>query len=491
MVKDDIEWIWVDIACIDQENDSVKMYEVGKQASIFKKAANTFVWLCHSSSDTLTRSFNILESRGPELWWTYGKLPHLSLVQDIYEAAKTIFGDPWFSSLWTLQETLMRNDALILSATAEPVIVDSEYFLHMVMLINTCVNIYERLNTSLDEGTDPEEDGETLQQTRTIISNILRLIAQAGFYYTYSTNPNVQYGTAKHRRTRDKVDRVYAIMQIYNIRVGQSLRPNDRPSVEALIREFGLAINSRSPLLGQLFLHATQPQLGQSWCITEESIVPVDMLFLDYMECRATMKETNDGSVQVSGHCCSFSDWIMAQSAIRLKGLRGVFLDEHVARQVDPLNEPLFWGLRKARADSDFTSYGNYKEEERLNPWRAYATRVCNEYGEENLRVLLLGSKGANHPVEAMLESRRHFGLLLRSSNLALEQSTGVLYERIGVCMWTVVPGVDDHAMKGRPSPKSKKTMEAKIRERSWEEFEEQKNILEDLFTNYDTVTLI
>ncbi|KAK6208484.1 hypothetical protein LQW54_006830 [Pestalotiopsis sp. IQ-011] len=230
MVQDDIEWIWVDIACIDQENSSFKMDEVGKQASIFKNAANTFVWVCHSSSDALTRSLNVLESRSAESWYSGGKLSAVGLIQDIYDAAKT-----WFSSLWTLQEIVMRNDALILSATAEPVTVESRYLLHMIMLINTCMNIHGRLSISPDEGTDPEENGESLQQSKTIISNILQLIAQAGFYYTFSTNPNVQYGTAKHRKTRDEVDRVYAIMQIYNIRVGQSLRPNDRPSVQALI----------------------------------------------------------------------------------------------------------------------------------------------------------------------------------------------------------------------------------------------------------------
>lgn len=120
-----------------------------------KKAANTFVWLCHSSSDTLTRSLDILESRGPELWDSDGKLPDVGLIQDIYEAAKTIFSDPWFSSLWTLQEVVIRNDALILSATAEPVTVESGYLFSMIMLINICMNIHRRLSISLSEGTDP------------------------------------------------------------------------------------------------------------------------------------------------------------------------------------------------------------------------------------------------------------------------------------------------------------------------------------------------
>lgn len=33
-----IDWAWVDVACIDQENVPIKMDEVDRQASIFKNA---------------------------------------------------------------------------------------------------------------------------------------------------------------------------------------------------------------------------------------------------------------------------------------------------------------------------------------------------------------------------------------------------------------------------------------------------------------------
>jgi hypothetical protein len=45
MQQEGLEWSWIDIACVDQENRDVKMDEVGRQASIFLEAADFFVWL--------------------------------------------------------------------------------------------------------------------------------------------------------------------------------------------------------------------------------------------------------------------------------------------------------------------------------------------------------------------------------------------------------------------------------------------------------------
>jgi hypothetical protein len=182
-------------------------------------------------------------------------------------------------------------------------------------------------------------------QIKSAISHILQVIFQAGFYCTFTTNPNVQYGTAKYRKTRNPEDRVYAIMQMYNIRVGQSLRPNDRPLMDSLIREFGLAINSRSPLLGQLFLHTTRPNPGSTWCISEASRVSPDLLSYTKPKCQASISQTSHGLIRAAGPCCSFADWITVQSTtrfnLRLDISEGVFLDDYIAPSVDLFDEKL------------------------------------------------------------------------------------------------------------------------------------------------------
>lgn len=40
------DWAWIDIACIDQLDDEIKMDKVGRQVSIFKNATSPFVWFC-------------------------------------------------------------------------------------------------------------------------------------------------------------------------------------------------------------------------------------------------------------------------------------------------------------------------------------------------------------------------------------------------------------------------------------------------------------
>lgn len=36
--------VWVDIACIDQENSADKMDEIGRQAAIFRKVKFAYIW---------------------------------------------------------------------------------------------------------------------------------------------------------------------------------------------------------------------------------------------------------------------------------------------------------------------------------------------------------------------------------------------------------------------------------------------------------------
>lgn len=45
-----VDFVWVDIACTDQQNEAVKMEEIGRQAGIFKNAQSAYIWLSHIST---------------------------------------------------------------------------------------------------------------------------------------------------------------------------------------------------------------------------------------------------------------------------------------------------------------------------------------------------------------------------------------------------------------------------------------------------------
>ena len=228
------KWAWIDIACIDQENAEAQAEEVGRQASIFKNARQVFVWLSRLSTEVLTTAVGVIQEHGLELrgyldhhhpqeWlgqqdndnngshessFTASSLSHYGLIESLHKEFNVIFSDPWFSSLWTLQEVVLRNDAVALSKEAEPILWDHDHHLYLSMSINYCQNMFQDFERLAGELDAAETSGRLLEprdkEMRHRISNIEQLILQAGFYYLFSDNPNVQYGTARYRTTHPR-----------------------------------------------------------------------------------------------------------------------------------------------------------------------------------------------------------------------------------------------------------------------------------------------
>lgn len=137
-------------------------------------------------------------------------------------------------------------------ATAPTLVVGQEgQCLYLTMLINHCQNVYD----ALERVTGQKRlffAPPLSEQTASAIKLIKEFILKVRFYYPFRTNPNVQYGTARYRKPGRKEDRIYAIMQIYNLCIGRSARPYKNPPVEELVIEFAGAINHRSVTLGQI-----------------------------------------------------------------------------------------------------------------------------------------------------------------------------------------------------------------------------------------------
>ena len=338
--KDGINWAWIDVACIDQDDQEANAEEVGRQASIFKNAHRVFVWLSHLQRDVLTSAVATIQKSGLELRDYVGKpstpLPDKDVISSLHKELNVVFADPWFSSLWTLQEVILRNDAVALSKEAEPILWDIGQYTYLTMFINHCQNVFQDLeciDKKIKESTRQDLSLESgRQEIGKKVCEMKQLILQAGFYFLHSDNPNVQYGIARYRRTSRDVDRVYAIIQIYDLRVGKSIRSKERPPLAELIDEFAAAINKKCPILGQMFVHAQAPQQFKSWRITEESTVP-DGLML-YKESRSRSELTIISRAMVArGPCCLFSNILsIAHNALKDPfGIAfGLFLDAHV-----------------------------------------------------------------------------------------------------------------------------------------------------------------
>lgn len=144
----------------------------------------------------------------------------VSFLDKICTTYENLFSDPWFSSLWALQEVILCRDAKILGSSGESVKCNEHYSAFVGMIMNVSRNIYDDLNRvrkAIDAMKKKKHSQLTLDQCRADdqVIRLTNLIIRPG------NNPNVQYEITKYRQTSRDVDRVYAIMQIYGLRVGK------------------------------------------------------------------------------------------------------------------------------------------------------------------------------------------------------------------------------------------------------------------------------
>ncbi|KAL8365223.1 hypothetical protein RB595_004159 [Gaeumannomyces hyphopodioides] len=441
-----IQWVWLDVACIDQREESPDMAEeIGHQASIFNKAARVYAWLSHLSTAELASSTAGITEYGLEIrdHIDCGKTGSDNALHEstahLKAALQTFFSDPWFSSLWTLQEIVLARDAIALSREAEAVRWDKDHYLFFVMIINVCQNIYQDMQDlerkarqstqrsmySQAMAAPPDPHAATLAAD---VGFIKDLLLRAGFYYLFSDNPNVQYGTAKYRQTLRDEDRIYAITQIYNLKVGKSARPTQDPSLhpklDELQIEFAAAINQRCPILGQFFSHTSELVPENTWCITTSSTVPDHLMTYRDPRPQCQFLPHGLGVAKVRGRYCQLFELynlLKKSRADNSSDTFELFLDQYVLKALH--YRPEFAAKVRLGWDNSFCIPG-------LN-------ETC---GRQNMSVILLGDlKGVPSPERKDLQ-RIRFGLLVSQVKPGgvphLEEQRDAFYYRYGVCSW-------------------------------------------------------
>lgn len=458
------DWAWVDVACIDQENIPLKMDEVGRQASIFKNAWKAFSWLSHTSEESLVNAIAMTERAGsilhdienaPGLLDNSAYMCILRAAEEVKDSVEVVLLDPWFSSLWTLQELFLRDDALILGKNgnisviselrvpgfdeSDPYLVLEALHYELYFILLKMIHLQETEKLCQDDNVAP--------RIQKIAQELSSLIIRCGFGSDgefHPDNPNVQYGAAKFRQTVRPEDRVYAICQIYNIRVGQTLRPDEpAPELDNLIEEFGLAINARFPIISQLFVHTTSPQIGRSWCITQESEVPyLDQTLLIGMQSTSTLRKVDDGSIMATGLCCNFEEFHFAHLSFGIHSYFYVNLDPYILQLWDP-NEELPSPVLAVFDSSDY--YDLFQKH-------------C---GADNVRILLLGHSKGNieadlNPFKKHLTPTQHYGILIQKRDTPRRPDSAGVYRRLGFCKWTTIKrSLGEHASSAEPLDES------------------------------------
>ncbi|KAF2733405.1 hypothetical protein EJ04DRAFT_605689 [Polyplosphaeria fusca] len=273
--EEDTGWIWLDVACIDQNDGSdMKKAEIGRQAAIFQKAERVYAWLTTLPPNDLQRRLQKIQDSARTI------VSHSQILQNMraqtrwarntLAALKSILSDPWFSSLWTLQEAFLRRDARLVSspqnASPAPHAAASR---HLYEFFDDCLAIYRFILTA-----QTSTSNSSWAYNGVILDKIIDMLDRSGCNALSSNSPTTLYGATKFRRTTNACDRVYGIMQVFGLQLGESVFPRQTFNLETLEFQLARALNMRSPVLAQMFVHSMPQPKDLAWRISQHCATP-------------------------------------------------------------------------------------------------------------------------------------------------------------------------------------------------------------------------
>lgn len=411
-------FVWLDVACIDQSDLAVKMDETAKMPGIFANASVVFAWLCTVSTHELRKTW--------DCWKKLLRPQHSdgSLFKDreslsaLEHALHTLLDDPWFSSLWALQVEGLREDTLLLSLEGEVPEADTipcnVHSIHLgLSIISSTLSSISGESRSLNAGT-----GDTVNDIKLLVDN--SAVPAPG------SNPNLSYIASYKRKVACETDRIYAMMGLYDIKVGAGRDGADRErdyTLSELQEEFAIALNRKSFFLGQLFVHVGTPAPGKSWQITPTARVPKGFEEWTHRHVTAdcVFEALPSASAHVSANITPFENLVNFWK-IRVKDLPDierndqlvVVVDDYI-RQTQPATPT------NASGDSPSGSpTSTFLHTQETVDW------LASNYGVSRLSVLFLG--GLSFRVDLYDEC---FGLLIMH-----DEKDRSRCQRVGLCKW-------------------------------------------------------
>lgn len=412
------EWLWLDIACIDQTpNSPKKAFEIGRQAAIFEKANVSVMWLHQSSLDHIRSCVDEFS--------TYVRARDEDREAILLRALEKLFQDPWFSSLWTVQEYyicrahyFMTRDGF--SHQLDRLGRDNGLFssYQIDSLIGRCTE-YTAQNASTGEDVTAEK------------KRLIEITRNCGLLG--NTHMPISTYLASHgRNVSHEEDRIYGIMQVFRFRLGVSSPTFNRksmsaPSLRELEIEFGAQILKDAPYMSQAHVHSRPVPGGQAWRVSRGSVVVDRFVYKPWRHwkrhfttlCNLGVAEY-EGEIwgQFSGYACSLST--LAKKWQQCSGLN-LSAREGPDEKRDLIYELLFDhkdGIPVTLVKGDFDSTND--ELERI-------MKIDREEGL-NIQVLLLGyMRRENHSDEIV--SDETMGILLRHDR-------ETVWRRMGICFW-------------------------------------------------------
>lgn len=284
-------FVWVDIACIPQFRQSrIADSEIGRQARIFRYARRGYVWLTTTRSEDL---LSLFPSAGAYLDIKRDPVRSLGVLCEV-------FSDPWFSSMWTLQELFLQEVASIICGAKICFLPWKQYPLNLLD-IGGLASQYSRHG-------DGRDIARSTHETKRLLASFDQAWLRSGFQGISSASPLGVVACSSFRTSEFEVDRIYGIMQIFGDEfvVGKARIAATPGVIEQAFTmnepsdELGSLVISRYPTMSQLFRHDETPLAGRAWRVCGKASVPPSLA-------KPTMLFSNDGSEYNSMSQCKFS----------------------------------------------------------------------------------------------------------------------------------------------------------------------------------------
>ncbi|KAF2122754.1 hypothetical protein BDV96DRAFT_561319 [Lophiotrema nucula] len=444
-----VEFLWLDVACIAQDRKAASVDEIGRQAKIFFEAEETFVWLTTFDFDSLKNITDQLEQCIPRVSGAYEDVGRLEKrLQLALDSLRALLSDPWFESLWTLQEAYLRPDAILLSQEGLPVSHNAEKNRTLLRVLHRASAIYNFCLANL------RFESSEYAKVRKLCLSTIEAIDKAGLAALSTQNPLAVYGVSRSRSTLLLEDRIYGIQQIFELRLGRSKpgsKPTDTYSLVELEEQLGAELLARYPILSQLHVIMEPAKLGAAWRVGPKSIVPKLDLFgngnwkwISAERPLARLSTHRSGVLwgYFEGRVCEFASlqtaWASVDSQPRYSSLLG-----------DITSVSIFQDNTEALLDSPEYQENRYQAIPRDRRQHALARWLCKYFADEKLCVLLLGNltgPGRVTPDEREpLDLRYYVGLMI----LQQEKAGLTYWHRLGFCAWEIEHLVYD----GREAP--------------------------------------
>ena len=374
-----------------------------------------------------------------------------------------IFMDPWFTSLWTLQEAFLCQHAYImpLGGNLTPISTGSGFKIGSYATLETLCTL-STLMSGVIENERPivqaqwqaDKTNPDVCKRLSYLDDVYGMLKQRGILALATRNPIALYNIAQYRRTTSDQDRVYGIQQIFGFRLGTSAPGFSELGPKyfnrfALEDQLGAAILVKYPVASQLHNFTEPVEKGRGWRISGSSTVPnldiqCSVWSLEFeRRCELfTEKISGQRCGCFRGQTCDFASlsrvWKSVHevtstfNVLTSKSPQQIMLDKFLLDIKDEtLNncpeEPIWTAVwSKGR------EIPRDRQQHRLA--QTLTELIHRDFGGESLLVLLLGSfidltqseKAKNEAV------RYHVGLII----VHIKTDTRTYWKRLGFCIW-------------------------------------------------------